>query len=339
MKRKEFIRSCAFTGATAMSGSLLANDRQFAKGREKDDPNPALNEPKKIKVATVLSHTSPFNEAMENARTWIEQAAGQDASFICFPEYYFTKVQLKDGTETRGISNDSPVITELVFLARRYSIAIIIGVTEKERNRRFDVWDFYNTSLLIDEKGIRGRHRKVFLWVDADWIGLNSESDRKIPSNRGSAEYPYPPMADERFSYLPGWTFDQVALGILERVNCMICADGLMPPTWSHIINQSPEIIFYPNGRLNVLHRWGPDLAYLCKKYEVPVILSNQVPEEYPSEAAIFDSDGSCAAKIQGAAGIAVAEVTLGQKQHNKPVTIRHWDGDPMEMLNRLDKY
>ena len=36
---------------------------------------------------------------------------------------------------------------------------------------------------------------------------------------------------------------------------------------------------------------------------------------------------------------LAVAEVTLAGRQAYKPVNIRHWDGEPLEMLDRLDKW
>lgn len=38
-------------------------------------------------------------------------------------------------------------------------------------------------------------------------------------------------------------------------------------------------------------------------------------------------------------AKVAVAEVTLAGRQAYKPVNIRHWDGDPEQMLDRLDKW
>ena len=84
---------------------------------------------------------------------------------------------------------------------------------------------------------------------------------------------------------------------------------------------------------------WGPDLGYLSKKYSVPIVAYNYVPEGYEGEAGVFDLNGECVARLKGTPGIAVAEVTLGEQQPFKPITIKHWDGDPMEMLNRLNKY
>ncbi|MFH1070935.1 MAG: hypothetical protein V1794_15055 [Candidatus Glassbacteria bacterium] len=54
----------------------------------------------------------------------------------------------------------------------------------------------------------------------------------------------------------------------------------------------------------------------------------------------MFDSDGSCAAKVEGEPGIAVAEVTPGGIQPDRrPVEIRHWDGDPDTQLDRPDRW
>jgi predicted amidohydrolase len=284
----------------------------------------------KVILATVLSGRYSYDEALEKAKTWIEQAAKLDAGCICFPEYYFDNDRMADGTLSRGASDDGPLVSELIGLARKYRIAIVMGLTEKVQNRRFKLWDYYNTALFIDEKGIRGRHRKVFLWVDAEW-----DEERIVPGNKGEEYYLYPPVCDERKKYLPGWSFECFAFGNLERVCGMICADGLMPPAWSQIIPQSPQVIFYPNGRINLLKRWGPDLGYISKKYSVPIVASNSFPA---SEAGIFDSDGRCAARLDEAEGIAVAEVTLGCQRPYQPISIRHWDGEPMEMLNRLVK-
>jgi predicted amidohydrolase len=299
-------------------------------GPEADD-NRREEGGKMLTMATVLSGRYPYDEALDKARIWIEEAADRGADCICFPEYYFDYEVLPDGTGTRGISDESPLVTELTALARKYPIAIVMGLTEKVRNRRFDLWDYYNSALFIDGKGIRGRHRKVFLWVDAEW-----DEERKAPGNKGNKDYFYPPLADERHRYLPGWSFECFAFGPLDRVCGMICADGLMPPAWSHVIPLSPQVIFYPNGRLNLLKRWGPDLGHISKKYSVPIVASNSNAE---GEAGIFDSDGRCVARIEGTTGIAVAKVTVGQKQPYEPVTTKHWEGEPMEMLNRLDKF
>lgn len=333
MDRRNFF---AFSGSAAVSGSFLSGGVGAAPAGSGDtapeeDGSRGEERGEMVTLAAVLSGRYPYDEALEKARLWIEQAADKGAECICFPEYYFDYEGLPDGTRTRGISDDSPLVEELISLARKYPIAIAMGLTEKVKNRRFDLWDYYNSALFIDSKGIRGRHRKVFLWVDADW-----DEERKTPENKGSERYPFPPLADERLSYLPGWSFDCIAFGPLDRVCCMICADGLMPPTWSHVISLSPQVIFYPNGRLNLLKRWGPDLGYISKKYSVPIVASNSSPE---GEAGIFDSDGRCAARIEQTTGIAVAKVTAGQKQPCNPVTIRHWEGEPLEMLNRLDKF
>ena len=82
--------------------------------------------------------------------------------------------------------------------------------------------------------------------------------------------------------------------------------------------------------------KWGPDLEDISRRYRVPIVASNSFSD---SEAGIFDADGSCAARLERTEGIAVARVSLGAKQPFRPVTIRHWDGEPLKMLDRLDKW
>lgn len=289
-----------------------------------------LNRPK-AKVAVVLSARWPYDEALGRLCAWTREAAEAGAEYICFPEYYFDRDLEKNGSLSRGASLDGPLARELTSLAESCSIAIAVGVTEKVRSRRFKLWDYYNSALFVDRRGVRGVQRKVFLWVDPEW-----NEDRIKPGNEGSEDYPYPPLVDERKRYLPGWSFSTLAFGNLERAAGVICADALMPPAWSHIIPRSPQIVFNLNSRANLLQRWGPDLGFISRTYRLPIVASNSWTD---SQAAIFDSDGSCAARLTGAPGVAMAEVTLGGEQDYKPVVIRHWDGDPEQMLDRLDKW
>ena len=285
----------------------------------------------KVKVAAVLSGRWPYDKALERLRAWTREAAEAGAEYICFPEYYFDQDREKDGYLSRGARLDGPLAEELTSLAENCRIAIVVGVTEKVISRRFKLWDFYNSALFVDRHGVRGTQRKVFLWVDPEW-----NEDRVIKGNEGSQDYPYPPLVDERKSYLPGWSFCTLPFGNLERAAGIICADALMPPAWSHIIPLSPQIVFNLNSRANLLRRWGPDLGFISRTYRLPIVASNSWAD---SQAAIFDSDGSCVARLDGSVGIAVAEVTLGGRQAYKQVVIRHWDGDPLEMLDRLDKW
>ncbi|HUU28488.1 MAG TPA: carbon-nitrogen hydrolase family protein [archaeon] len=293
--------------------------------------NPRRRNKLKASVAVVLSDRYPYPEALERLRAWVEEAQRAGAGYICFPEYYFDRDRKEDGSLSRGARLDGPLAAELTALARRCRVAVAVGITEKVRNRRFPLWDFYNTALFVDWKGLRGTQRKVFLWVDPEW-----SDERTGKANEGDADYPCPPVCDERRRYLPGWSFNSFRFGNLQRACGLVCADGLMPPAWSHIIPQSPQIVFYLNGRVNLLKKWGPDLARISRDYCVPIAASNSFTE---SEAGIFDSDGRCVARLEGREGIAVAEVTLGGRQKFKPVRIRHWEGEPGEMLERLDKW
>lgn len=286
----------------------------------------------KITVAAVLAARPDYEEARELLFAWSEEACRRGAQYVCFPEYYFDRAPDERGNPVRGFTLDGPLIEETRRLAGRLSVSIVVGLTERELSRRHGVFDYYNSAVLIGPQGVRGVQRKVFLWVDPEW----NEARRK-PENRGGDDYPYPPLVDERRRYLPGWNFYTFPLGRLERAAAVICADALMPPTWSHLIPQSPQLVFNLNCRAHLLSRWGPDLAHLSRTYRLPVAASNNWPG---GEAAVFDSDGSCLAKVEGEPGIAVGEVTLaGSQPAHKPVEIRHWDGDPDSQLGRPERW
>ncbi|OGG04756.1 MAG: hypothetical protein A3F83_03490 [Candidatus Glassbacteria bacterium RIFCSPLOWO2_12_FULL_58_11] len=287
---------------------------------------------KKIRVAVVLSGRYEYEEAQERLTAWTVQAARAGAKYICFPEYYFDRVREEDESYCRGVRTDGLLVRELTRLAVSHGIAIVAGVTEKKRSQRFpDLWDYYNSALFIDRQGLAGVQRKVFLWVDPEW-----NEDRRRPGNEGGPDYPHPPLVDERKRFLPGWSYSTFRFGGLQRAAGIICADALMPPAWSHLIPLSPQIVFNLNSRMNLLEKWGPDLGRISREYALPIVASNGWAE---SQAGIFDSDGSCVARLDGSPGVAVAEVTLAGKQNIPPVVIRHWDGDPLEMLERLDRW
>jgi len=304
-------------------------------------------------VATVLAApATDYNGHLEKLQHLAERAARQGAAYVCFPEYYCLSEPDETGRMIRGVSDDGPTARALTAIAREHDLAIVIGVTERATNRRYPIFDFYNTALFIDGDGVQGRHRKVFLWIDSERPGKDPEEEKRrvdphdIDSTGNS--YPY----GENMSYLPGRSFECLAFGGLQRAGGMICADGLYPLTWSHLIPQSPQIIFYPNGRENLLKNWGPDFGYVSKEYRVPIVASNKFMTREQAgcpvvasrmaatnEAGIYDSDGTCVARIEGKEGVVAAEVTLGKEQPYRPVRMRHWDGDALENLHRLDKF
>ena len=287
-------------------------------------------------VATTLVEPGPdYNDTIEKIRRLTEEASQQGAGYICFPEYFLPAEPDEAGRMICGVSDDGFTVEKLVSFAAAYDIGIVIGVTERTANRRYPVFDFYNTALFIDKTGIRGRHRKVFLWVDSEAPGRDAEKEKSRVDPYDTNAHFYSDCG-ETCCYLPGWSFECISFGGLERAIGMICADGLIPATWSHVIPQSPQIVFYPNGRDNLLKRWGPDLGYIAKKYKIPIVASNV---HVYSEAAIYDSDGRCVGRLEKSEGVAVAEVTVGKRQPYRPITIRHWDGDPLENLDRLDKF
>jgi len=114
----------------------------------------------KLKIAVVQFEIKKFSpgENLRKAEEFIEKAAASEAQVVIFPEYFITgpiwgKEKFVDfkGNYRKHFQN----------LARKFSIDIVAGSFIEG-----DSCGWFNTTYYIDSEGeIRGRYRKVNLWL------------------------------------------------------------------------------------------------------------------------------------------------------------------------------
>ena len=94
------------------------------------------------------------------AESAIREAASQGAKLVVLPEltnsgYVF---RTQDEVKERATTLDGPVIQKWSELAHEFGITIVGGLAID------DAGIFYNTSVIIDESGLRGWYKKVHFW-------------------------------------------------------------------------------------------------------------------------------------------------------------------------------
>lgn len=92
----------------------------------------------------------------------IAESAGAGAGLVVLPEltnsgYAFRSIA---EVESRATTLDGSVIEKWAELARELEIVIVGGLAIAERG------NFYNTSVIVDESGLRGWYKKVHFWND-----------------------------------------------------------------------------------------------------------------------------------------------------------------------------
>jgi omega-amidase len=114
----------------------------------------------KIAIAQMHIALGDKKANLEKISVFSSKAAEQDASFICFPEYFSTgsiPEKFKELAET--IPGDTT--NKLSEIAEKNKINIIGSLAEKTDK------NLYNTAVMIDSKGeIKAKHRKIHLFLD-----------------------------------------------------------------------------------------------------------------------------------------------------------------------------
>jgi predicted amidohydrolase len=108
-----------------------------------------------------LSVETP-DENLRRAASAIREAVSAGAELIVLPEltnsgYVFRTI---DEVSERASTLDGPVVKEWSALAHELNVTIVGGLAISEGGK------FFNTSVIIDESGLRGWYKKVHFWND-----------------------------------------------------------------------------------------------------------------------------------------------------------------------------
>lgn len=88
----------------------------------------------------------------------IEEAAGQGASVVIFPELSLTGYFLRDIVPDVAVRRDGPEMARLAEAAGRHGLDVVIGFVEESAEHHF-----YNSVAYFEGAQLRSVHRKVFL--------------------------------------------------------------------------------------------------------------------------------------------------------------------------------
>lgn len=112
--------------------------------------------PQRLVVAAVSmeSELRQPERNLDKVEAWARKAAAAGAQLVLFPETTLSGWWASREIRAFGEPVDGPSIQRLVQLARELQVTIGVGMTEREGDRA------YITHVLLDGRGIIGRHRK-----------------------------------------------------------------------------------------------------------------------------------------------------------------------------------
>jgi predicted amidohydrolase len=120
------------------------------------------------------------NIAVANAA--IYEAASQGAKLIVLPELTNSGCIFQNiaELEERATTLDGSLLKDWATHARQLNVVLVAGLATKESGK------FYNSSVIIDSTGIRGRYQKVHLWNNEwDFFTPGIENPLIVETNIG----------------------------------------------------------------------------------------------------------------------------------------------------------
>ncbi len=285
---------------------------------------------KDLRVAAVQmeSKNGAVEENLERAGGFAEEAAGQGAKLIVFPEFMPTGYIFTDEIWSAGETRTGPTMRWLVDTSRRLGAWIGTSFLEAERD------DFYNTFVITGPEG-----------EEAGAVRKQSPAAVEACFFKGD----------------PGNHVIETEFG---RIGIGICYENQLSYIQELLYSQSVDILLMPHSApaptptpLLLKKRLGEFAgilgrlpAHYVKSLGVPVVFVNKsgpfsspVPglpfydqdSFFPGESKILDSDGTLVAGLGAEEGVVVGEVRLdpSRKAQSPPRRYCRWSMKiPLEM-------
>lgn len=122
--------------------------------------------PGTIKVAAVQMEPKIFDKEgnLNKILQFVDEAAGNGAKLIVFPECALTGYVFLNRTETEKVAETipGPSTYKLIEKAKEHNVYIVVGLVEKDGDK------FYNAAILVGPEGYIGKYRKVHPWWPAE---------------------------------------------------------------------------------------------------------------------------------------------------------------------------
>jgi N-carbamoylputrescine amidase len=246
----------------------------------------------KIAVAQTISENGKIDENLTRATVAAEHARRDGAELVLFPELMPTGFELSPAVWTAAEARNGQTARWLTSEARR--LHCWLGTTYLEAEGA----DFYNTFVLVDEKGAEaGRVRKAF------------PAGAEAFVFKGSAG---PHIIDTR----------------LGRIGVGICAESYTSMLANEFACARPDLILLPHSFPQTARLRCPPGTHVgqwyARRFGVPVAMSNKVGSWssgvvgggivsgfFPGMSAIVAADGTVCVLMGNEAGVAVVEVAL----------------------------
>ncbi|UCD57659.1 MAG: carbon-nitrogen hydrolase [Candidatus Hydrogenedentota bacterium] len=210
-----------------------------------------------MKITVALAQIKPslgnVDANLEIAEHMIEDAKGNGAELLIFPELGLTGYYLRDMVPVVAMHDEHPVISRMIEHSR--DVSLVIGYVEESADHRF-----YNSALYLEDGRIVHRHRKVYLPT----YGMFDELRYFAAGDSVSA-------FDTRFG--------RMGILICEDVwhlsaGCILSADGA--DTLIHIAS-SPARGMKAEGRLDVYDTWENLNRTYASSFCCYVVFANRV--------------------------------------------------------------
>ncbi|MCM3162240.1 carbon-nitrogen hydrolase family protein [Metabacillus litoralis] len=115
---------------------------------------------RKFKVASIQMDCVMGNKKanLEKAYDLIKESADKGAKITVLPELFNTAYRVEEQDVDLAEVIPGETSNWLINRAKEFNMTIVACILEKENNR------IYDTSLVVDENGLRGKYQKIYLW-------------------------------------------------------------------------------------------------------------------------------------------------------------------------------
>ncbi|CAK6481237.1 MULTISPECIES: carbon-nitrogen hydrolase family protein [Peribacillus] len=115
---------------------------------------------RKVKVASIQMNCEMGNKKanLERAYQLMREAAERGAKISVLPELFNTAYRVEDQDASLAETIPGETSDWLIVRAQEFNMTIIACILEKENNQ------IYDTSLVVDKEGLKGKYQKIHLW-------------------------------------------------------------------------------------------------------------------------------------------------------------------------------
>ncbi|MDE5603671.1 MAG: carbon-nitrogen hydrolase family protein [Helicobacter sp.] len=122
----------------------------------------------KLKVSLIQMHSIPRDVEgnLEIALKLAKKGVENGSKLIVFPELFDSGycVELEDEKYASDFENfeDSKTLTTLLDFCLEYQVYVVGSIIERDSHNKV----FYDTAFILNQRGLAGKYRKIYLWGD-----------------------------------------------------------------------------------------------------------------------------------------------------------------------------